>query len=254
LLLGATAVALPRFGRAWRKARASGSRSLVDTLIDEFVPRLGGGRLAAEAERARLAADLHARVVPELRQAVEAASAGSSPEITGRLRSTLDDVEQLMATRHSVLLDELGLVAGLEWLAERTEARAGVVVTVEIDAASGDARPPLAAERAAFRIAVLAVDNAVRHAAGSPITIAVTTTPDRLSLVVLDTGPGFDPAVARGQAGEHRGLVDMRAESDAVGARLQVDANPVGGAAGTAIGFDWPTPRLTERGSVSGRA
>ncbi|HEX5590871.1 MAG TPA: hypothetical protein VFX65_11330, partial [Candidatus Limnocylindrales bacterium] len=47
LLLGATAVALPRFGRAWRKARASGSRSLVDTLIDEFVPRLGGGRLAA---------------------------------------------------------------------------------------------------------------------------------------------------------------------------------------------------------------
>jgi signal transduction histidine kinase len=261
LLAASFLVAGPRVRRAWSRTRGGGTShgpanrqrlAFATALADEFVPGMTDrGRRAAEAERARLAADLHARIVPELRRAV--ASGGSS---TADLRSTLDDLESIMAERHSVILERFGLVAALEWLAERTEARSATRVELNLpgsrgagpddagpdDAGPDDADPPPRdVERAAFRVALLAVENAVRHAPGAPIEIRLAASPAELTLEIRDGGPGIDEADAeRARRSGRRGLADMEAAAAAVGAttrlsRLAGDEGP-----GTRVLFTWP--------------
>jgi signal transduction histidine kinase len=239
LVVGAALVVLPRLARSRRQATAPGGVGWGGALLDQFLPALAPRRVTAESERARLAADLHALVVPELRNAMVATSR-ADPAVAARVRSALDEVEQLMTTRHSPVLESFGLVAAFEWLAERTQERAGVTVGLEIDPATTDTRPSRAVERAAFRVALLAVDNAVRHAQGAAIHLGVRVERKRVSLQIDDDGPGLSAAPHGSPgptAGEHRGLMDLRAEAEAVGASVEVGPRP--GQPGTRVAFDW---------------
>jgi signal transduction histidine kinase len=144
------------------------------------------------------------------------------------------------------VLEELGLLGGLEWLAERTEDRSDVRVEILVDGDPADpaagpprpARPPRDVERAAFRVAQLALDNVVRHAPGASVSVGLVADATHVRLRIEDdgTGPPIDEAAAA--RGGRRGLADMRAEARACGAALDVGRGP--GDAGTAIGFRWP--------------
>ena len=138
--------------------------------MDELVPGREAGRAeAAEDERGRLAADLHAEVLPSLRRAlVEAEAGGTVERLAADLRAAVDEVESLLVARRSIVLEEMGLLAGVEWLAERVEERSDVRVEIEVGTADAlGGRPPRDVERAAFRVAQLALDNVVRHAPGA---------------------------------------------------------------------------------------
>jgi signal transduction histidine kinase len=162
-------------------ARAGAALPALRVFVDELVPGRDAGRNeAVETERGRLAADLHAEVLPSLRRALAQAEAGGTVErLAIDLRSAVDEVESMLLARRSIVLEEMGLLAGLEWLAERVEDRSDVRVEIAVDggveadpAAAGVAagsaaapdRPPREAERAAFRVAQLALDNVVRRA------------------------------------------------------------------------------------------
>lgn len=243
--------------RARARMRAeSGSgtnrRSLVEfarLVVDEAFP--GGAasrRDAVEAERARLAADLHAVLLPNLRQAAAtAAGTSTSPDLAATLKTAVDDVEQLMHGRQSIVLEEFGLVAALEWLAERTEDRSPVRVVIdlegEVDRAAG---LPLPVRRSAFRVALLAVDNVVRHAGATRLDISLRVVDGRLRLAIEDDGVGAQPSEGAG-----RGLRDMREEARAAGGTLEVGT--AGG--GTRIELTLPVrtiagPPATQQGNV----
>jgi signal transduction histidine kinase len=269
LALGAMLVVLPRLGQAWRRTTAPSPIGWVDALVEAFAPGLGRQR-AAESERARLAADLHARVVPDLRQALTTAAASSpgSELVVERLRATLGDLETLMVERQSLVLEDFGLVAALEWLAERTQERTGAAIALDLEdeggaedvtheaveiAPAAEPRPPRAVERAAFRVALLAADNAARHAPGATIAIRVRVGSGAVRVDVSDDGPGFDLEAARSRPSGRRGLADMTTEAAAVGARLEIRATAPGqpadrfaddgGRTGTAVIFEWPAGR-----------
>jgi signal transduction histidine kinase len=228
----------------------AGLAAFLRFLGDELVPTAAASRRhGAQEERARLAADLHALVLPDLRRAAAAADAAADvpePLATG-LRNLLGDVEGLMHARQSVVLEEFGLIAALEWLAERTEERSAVQVVIELGdgeggsegggRTEGGAGIPKSVERAAFRIALLALDNVVRHADGSHATIRLASDNERLRLEVSDDGPGIEAAASRPDPG--RGLVDMRSEASAAGAVLTIAASD----GGTRIELRWPRPR-----------
>jgi signal transduction histidine kinase len=216
-------------GRFWNFLR------LLD---DELMPdRAADSRRAAEAERARLAAELHALVLPDLRRAAAAAeSAGAAPEIQVDLRRALDDVEQLMHQRQSIVLEQFGLVAGLEWLAERTEERSWIRVQLELDGDVPD-RPDAVdrgVARAAFRIALLALDNVVRHAGAATATVRLSADDKALRLMVEDDGQATSSATSTGG----RGLVDMRTEAAASGGSIDIASGP-----GVRVEAAWPAVR-----------
>jgi two-component system NarL family sensor kinase len=150
------------------------------------------------------------------------------------LRDAIEDVEQLMHSRQSIVLQEYGLVAALEWLAERTEQRTSMRVDVDLDGSGVDdpGSVPVAVARAAFRVALLAIDNVVRHAGASAVSVRLVVDPTGLRLGVADDGRGFDGDTARRSG---RGLIDMRSAATEVGAGVTIESSP----AGTNVEFAW---------------
>ena len=210
--------------------------TLTAATLRELIPGQAAADAAAiEGERVRLAGDLHAVVLPTLRRAIAEAEAGLPIEtLAERLRSVDLEIERLMADRWPVVLNAFGLIAALEDLAERTEADASAVqVVLEIDGSTG--RPSPEIERTAWRIAQLALDNAVRHAAATRITIGLSVAPDRVRLSIADDGRGLDPANPVRPAA--RGLADLGRRAAAVGGTVAIES---GTAAGTIVRFEWP--------------
>ena len=192
------------------------------------------------AERTRLAGDLHATVLPGLRRAIADAEAGGDPDILARRLRTVDlELERLMADRWPVVLEAFGLVPSLEELAEQIEADAALSVVLEIGHVAAE-RPPRAVERAAWRVAQVALDNAVRHADASAISIVIATDPRRVRLAVADDGRGFDPVAPGGVRAGGRGLADANRRALAIGATVGVESRSGGG---TTVAFEWVARR-----------
>ena len=254
-ILGAARSLAPPVVRASLRSRrepdSEGGGALwrfLGLLADELVPaRADARREAAEAERARLAADLHAHVLPELRRAAAAAaSTGAPPEMQVDLRRALEDVEQLMHQRQSIVLDQFGLVAALEWLAERTEERSALRVQLELDAAVPDGPGAIEARvaRAAFRIALLGLDNVVRHAGATIATLRLSGGQAGLLLIVEDDGASTTTLEESGG----RGIPDMRTAAAESGGTITF----VGGT-GARIEASWPV-RIAARNHAPARA
>ena len=221
------------------RAGSPGVSAFLRLLADELVPSISlQRRRAADDERARLAADLHARVLPDLRRAAAAAAGPGVPaSVSADVRGALAEVEQLMEGRQSMVLESFGLVAALEWLAERTEDQTPVRVEVQLDGelVSDPEAVPLDVRRAIFRIALLAVDNIERHASAARATLRLRVDPGFVSLAIVDDGRGMAGQGSGSPARAGRGLADMRAEARAVGASLSVSSG-----AGTTIDVAWP--------------
>jgi signal transduction histidine kinase len=248
--LGVVGDLLPAGERAWRRValtnRTSTSRAdligpWTQAFADELAPGRSRARQAVLAERSRVARDIHADVVPSLRHALAAAERGdSADELANRLRVALADVEAIGAAQHPIQLDVGGLVAALEWLAERVERQSTLTITLDVTDPPPDAagEPPAEVAASAFRIAQLALNNVAWHAEGCPAAMSVRAGRTLVDLAITDEGPGID-AAALDQARENgrRGLADMAAEAAAVGGELDVASGP--GGVGTTVTFRW---------------
>lgn len=190
---------------------------------------------AMEAERSRIAADIHDDALQELTllswrldQAGDAASATAAREVADRLRAILGDLRL-------PILDDLGTGSALEWLVERVERLAGGEVRLE----RGDkTRPPADVELAFFRVAQEALSNALRHGR-PPIVVRYWTSPSAAALSIDDSGDGFDPSrVAAGtnDGDRHFGLLNMRQRAEQIGALLDFRRWPSGG---TQVSLEW---------------
>jgi signal transduction histidine kinase len=230
----------PRLERALQAARI---------FVDEVTPGRVRVRRAIDVERSRIAAELHAEVIPVVRRALREAEDGGSPErFALALRDVLEEVDALVSDRQSITLEAFGLLPAIEWLAERTEDRSEVRVRIDVteipdaervDAGDRRARPPRPVETAAFRIAQLALENVVRHAPNASAIIELSSAARRVRLIISDDGPGI-PADA-GQvaaASGRRGLTDMRTAALDCGASLVTAVAPSG--RGTVVHFAWP--------------
>jgi signal transduction histidine kinase len=117
---------------------------------------------------------------------------------------------------------------------EADPAAAGVAA----GSAAAPDRPPREAERAAFRVAQLALDNVVRHAPASTARVSVAVAPRLIRLRVEDDADSAPIDEAAATRSGRRGIADMRAEAAACRGALEVwrGAND----RGTAIVFRWP--------------
>jgi signal transduction histidine kinase len=204
-------------------------------------------RLAvAEAERARWARQLHdetLRGMTELRMSL-AAMEGADPfaaqdliqRAIAELERQAERVRSLIVDLRPTALDQLGVGAAVEALADRVEKpKLEVMTRIEL-AATGDRRPARFGEEwetAVYRIVEAAVDNAVEHAEASRIVVEVVEDEGRaaISISVRDDGAGFDPAAVE----EGAGLSGMRERVEMLGGSLEIRAEPYKGTAVSAV-------------------
>jgi len=206
----------------------------------ELVPgQAVADEVAHDAERTRLAGDLHAVVVPGLRRAIAEAESGRDLDALSRqLRAVDRELERLMADRWPVVLEAFGIVRALEDLAERLESDGAPPISIDVVRGADAARQPPAVERAAWRFAEIALDNAVRHGDPRSINVSVDSEVQALRLSVVDDGRGM-PVGTRVEGHSGRGLIDAGRRAAEVGATVTTQSDA---GSGTAITFEWRAP------------
>jgi signal transduction histidine kinase len=194
---------------------------------------------ASEAERARLARELHDVPLQHLTSVIRRLeSKPDAAEETEGLRVIAAQLREAATNLRPPVLDDLGLGAALEFLASESTSQA-VLVYSDIADESGPhpmSRPPTDVELAMFRVAQEAVTNAVQHAKAHTVRIEGHVASDAVDIIVRDDGRGFteDRALDAVRAGR-LGLASMRRRAEAVDADLTIER----AALGTAVAVRW---------------
>lgn len=205
--------------------------------------RLHARRAATLEERARVARELHdavsqtlfsasliAQALPDaLERAPERAAVGAA-ELRRLTAGALAEMRALLIELRPKALTEMSLGRLVQLLATSLHSRSAIPITVTI---GSDCTLAPAIQLACYRIAQEALNNAVKHAAATQVTVGVDCTPDEVLLRVSDDGCGFDPAKAP-QGG--LGLSILRERASEIGAQLTVESEP---GAGTTIILRW---------------
>jgi signal transduction histidine kinase len=157
---------------------------------------------AQEEERKRIARELHDDTIQALvvlsRQLEDAASVGKGmPEekrallenLRERTTGIMDGVRRLTQDLRPSTLDRLGLLAGLEWLANDVSRYSGIDVKVKVGGASR--RLPQDVELTLFRIAQEALRNVWRHSEATEAEVGVDFQESKVVMIVKDNGKGF---------------------------------------------------------------
>jgi len=216
-----------------RNAQLVGELSAQVDALDALNERL---QHAQEEEWARLAADLHdepLQTALSLQRRLVAVAAGSNgvdvPVALGQ--RLIAQLRALMQSARPPVLDDLGLLAALDLLAQERGAEAGTPITLAADPAlSGRALAP-AAQLVLYRAAQESLNNCLRHAHPRTIEIALHRHGTVARLRVSDDGGGFtaparlDALVAHG----HHGLAGLQARVQHAGGRIAVTSTPGGG-------------------------
>jgi two-component system, NarL family, sensor histidine kinase DevS len=210
---------------------------------------------AAERERGRWARELHDESLQSmagLRVLLSAARRADSEEVDRLLVQGIEQVDgaiaemrRLIADLRPTTLDELGLGAALEALAERLAASDIVEVEmhVDFDDHSSDRGVRLAREieDTVYRLVQEALNNVARHGGTDRAKVDVIEDGTTLRVRVADKGEGFDTRVST----EGFGLTGMRERVNLAGGTLDVQSTP---GKGTTIVASVPARRRDEPG------
>ena len=144
-------------------------------------------------------------------------------EATALVQETTSVMRDIMSELHPPLLDEFGLPDALEWYVSKVGGRAHADICLHVEPLMARLCP--AAENALFRIAQEAIDNALKHAQATCITVSLDECNGVATLVVADDGVGFSPSSERGQGrAPHWGLLTMRERVLGVGGQLRIES------------------------------
>ena len=188
---------------------------------------------ATEAERARVAADIHDDALQELTLLVRRLDAAGDTEGADMARQVSDRLRAICGDLRLPILDDLGVGPALDWLVLRIERLAGGEVRLE---RADGTRPPPEVELAFFRVAQEALSNAVKHGR-PPIVVRYRSLDGAASLSIDDAGTGIPvDAGDRAEREGHFGLLNMQQRAEGIGAILDVRRWPSGG---THVQLEW---------------
>lgn len=195
--------------------------------------------LSTSRERNRLARELHdtlAHSLSALTVQLEAINSlwdvdlPAARRMLGRAdetaRSGLTEVRRSLQALRATPLEEFGLALALRELAELTARRGDARLDLAIDDLNGELS--LEQEQGIYRIAQEALENVVRHARASRISLRLCRTGEGVSFAVEDDGLGFEARDYDGSDG-HLGIRGMYERALVAGGALQVISAPGSG-------------------------
>jgi PAS domain S-box-containing protein len=187
-----------------------------------------------EGEKTRIARELH----DELAQSLTALKmdtiwvrdnlAGNLPAATaklddmlGMLDTTVAATRRIAADLRPLMLDDLGLVPAIEWLAQNFGQRTGVACTLKVEE-EVELHEPYAT--AVFRIVQEALANVAKHADASEVEVGIERVPGAVVLQVRDNGRGFVPDAPRKPYS--LGLMGLRERTQLLKGNIRIDSRP----------------------------
>jgi signal transduction histidine kinase len=187
-----------------------------------------------EQEAKRIAHALHdeaGQLLASVHIALEEATMDLLPRDRLRLqpvRELLDQIEgELRRVAYELrptILDDLGLAPALESLVGRIAARGKIQIDV---ANSLSRRLPAQVETALYRVVQEALNNVLKHAQASHVTIRIDLEDYLVRCSVQDDGVGFDQAVVLGRQGKQGlGLLGIRERIEALGGTWVITSIP----------------------------
>ncbi len=236
---------------------ATSAASAVVTARSVGGDQLRAREAATEDERRRWARELHDETLQGLGALRLSLSAARRGDDTAVLRAALDDAITELDTEIANLrgiisdvrpaaLDELGVGAAVEALADRVRSRGiDVVLHTDLDYEAGRAKtrhdPDL--ETALYRIAQEAMTNALKHSGSESLAVDVEEAEGWVTIRVRDDGQGFDESGTSGGFG----LVSMRERAELLDGSVTIDSAP---GAGTTLTARLPARRSAGTGSA----
>jgi signal transduction histidine kinase len=208
----------------------------MGTMLETHRLRQSAEAVAVLEERQRLARDLHDSVTQSLyslslfsRAAREAAEDGDADRLSRSLTElehntlhTLREMRLLLYELRPADLEQEGLIRAIEMRLDAVECRANMQVDVHLDELEG-LSPSQEVEL--YHVVVEALNNVVKHAAATRVSLELTQADGALHLRVTDDGRGFDPGQTKGGMG----LRNVRERVARLGGQLFIDSEPGGG-------------------------
>jgi signal transduction histidine kinase len=187
--------------------------------------------LATSRERNRLARELHDTLAHTLSsqiltlEALRLSPPADEQEMQAVLnkmitasRNGLTETRRALKDLRSRPVEDLGLKQSLEYLLADTASRSDCTTTVQIS----DNLPPIPKEieQCIYRLSQEGVENSIRHASASAITLSLSFADGRLHFQLADNGSGFIPSEAENL--DTHGIKGMRERVAVVGGTFSI--------------------------------
>ena len=204
-----------------------------------------------EEERSAVAREIHDEMgqvltalkidLVRLRSRLKDRKDAAATDLVASMLRSVDDaistVQRIMAELRPSVLDDLGLIAAIEWQTRQFESRTGIAC--ELDLPEATLHLSQRARTALFRILQESLTNVARHANASRVRVSLIYDPDWTTLSVDDNGRGISPLDL--EDSRSFGLLGMRERAAVFGGTVEIrgEAN-----AGTAVKVSLPTHTL----------
>jgi signal transduction histidine kinase len=202
-----------------------------------------------EEERKRVARDIH----DQLGQALTALRINlsalirdlpkdkkqGSESVMNLIDQTIQSVRRISTELRPGVLDDLGLVAAIEWAGEEFEAR--TKTKCRLDLPQEDVSIDQEHATALFRILQETLTNVVRHASASQVNVRLTQEDGRLILEIRDNGKGVSEEQL--SAAGALGILGMRERALLLGGELIISGAP---GQGTVVRVEIPEARQNQ--------
>lgn len=192
-------------------------------------------RLAVVRERERLARELHDSVTQSLYSLHLLAEAGRQWALAGDLervegylerlgeisQQALKEMRLMVYELRPLILKREGLVGALQQRLDAVEKRAGVDTRLLVE---GEMELPNSVEEGLYRVAQEALNNILKHAEATLVTVRIHGAGNRVELEIADNGTGFDPDAMTDYGG--MGLANMQERVEKLGGSLIILSAP----------------------------
>ncbi|MBI5090504.1 MAG: GAF domain-containing sensor histidine kinase [Actinobacteria bacterium] len=224
-----------------QRAEAVASQTQIEERARSRSELLAATIAAQEAERARVARDLHDDIGQALTSVllwlrlvedgdIDTSSAAQSMPGLAELRELVADALQrtrrLAFDLRPTVLDDVGLAPALARLADDlSQHGAALVIDTVVDDSAERVALPTELATVVYRVVQEALTNVARHANAASATVTITVHAGVLRAVVEDDGVGFDPTASTACLG----LRGMNERAQLVGGSLRVVSTPGSG-------------------------
>ncbi len=188
-----------------------------------------------EAERRRIAAELHDSVGQQLSLLKLKAQQISSEEASNNGKEQADileivdnitnEVRSILYQLKPKILDELGLGAAITSLIDRVRDETGINGSVDLIGNAVRFYPEY--ELNIFRVIQESVNNIIKHSKADEFSVQLIYIKEKLRIIVTDNGIGFNyTSESNSKIKRGYGLINMYERIESLGGQLKIDSNP----------------------------